>query len=117
MGVWARLAWGSGVLVTGAFLGPRGLSLLPLAILCLACGAGGHQQPPGEVGFEGFEGMDEVGDYDEYEDEYVVEGEELEQDYEVDYEYVDLQKDSDGDGLRTLTGLPMTRCNEMSRTE
>jgi len=62
--------------------------------------------------------MNEVADYyDEYEDEYVVEGEEVEEDYEVDYEYVDLQKDSDGDGLRTLTGLPMTRCNEMSRTE
>merc|ERR1711971_537876 len=84
--------------------GPKGLSLLPLAILCLAYGARGHQQPLGgedEVGFEGFEGMDEVGDYDEYEDEYdVVEGEEVEEDYEVDYEYVDLQKDSDGDGLR-----------------
>merc|ERR1739842_214009 len=81
--------------------GPRGLSLLPLAILCLACGAGGYQKPPGEDEV-GFEGMDEVVDYDEYEDEYVVvvEGEEVEEDYEVDYEYVDLQKDSDGDGLR-----------------
>merc|ERR1712203_525195 len=100
--------------------GPRGLSLLPLAILCLVFGAGGHEQPPGadEVGFEGIEGMNEVADYyDEYEDEYGAEGEEVEEDYEVDYEYVDLQKDSDGDGLRTLTGLPMTRCNEMSRTE
>merc|ERR1711971_1543029 len=103
----------------GGLLGPRGLSLLPLAILCLACGAGGHQQPPGDEVDVGFEGMDGVGDYDEYEDEYVVEGEgeEVEEDYEIDYEYVDLQKDSDGDGLRTLTGLPMTRCNEMSRTE
>merc|ERR1712110_1390591 len=73
-------------------------------------GAGGD-----EVGFEG---LNEVGDYDEYEDEYVMEGEEkVEEDYEVDYEYVDLQKDSDGDGLRTPAGLPMTRCNEMSRTE
>merc|ERR550532_3563894 len=27
-------------------------------------------------------------------------GKEVEEDYEVDYEYVDLQKDSDGDGLR-----------------
>merc|ERR1712172_5446 len=82
--------------------GPRGLSLLPLAILCLACGAGGHQQPPGDEVDVGFEGMDGVGDYDEYEDEYVVEGEgeEVEEDYEIDYEYVDLQKDSDGDGLR-----------------
>ena len=41
-----------------------------------------------------------MGDYDEYEDVYVMEGEEVEEDYEVDYEYVDLQKDSDGDGLR-----------------
>merc|ERR1712037_456633 len=100
-------------------LGPGGLSLVTLALLCLVFGAGGHQHPPGlgedEVGFEG---VNEVGDYDEYEDEYVMEGEEeVEEDYEVDYEYVDLQKDSDGDGLRTPTGLPMTRCNEMSRTE
>merc|ERR1712108_133991 len=102
-------------------LGPRGLSLVPLALLCLVFGAGGLQQPPGEVQdevwYEGFEGVNEVGDYDEYEDVYVMEGEEVEEDYEVDYEYVDLQKDSDGDGLRTLTGLPMTRCNEMSTTE
>merc|ERR1712212_1461350 len=85
-------------------LGPRGLSLAPLALLCLVFGAGGLQQPPGggddEVGYEGFEGVNEVGDYDEYEDEYVMEGGEVEEDYEVDYEYVDLQKDSDGDGLR-----------------
>merc|ERR1711990_960746 len=84
--------------------GPRGLSLVPLALLCLVFGAGGLQQPPGEVqdevGYEGFEGVNEVGDYDEYEDEYVMEGGEVEEDYEVDYEYVDLQKDSDGDGLR-----------------
>merc|ERR1711934_1288684 len=69
-------------------LGPGGLSLVPLALLCLVFGAGGHQHPPGpgEVQDEvGFEGVNEVGDYDEY---------------EVDYEYVDLQKDSDGDGLR-----------------
>merc|ERR1712210_62865 len=59
-------------------LGLRGRSLLPLALLCLVFGAGGHQQPPGEV-------QDEVG-FEEVE--------------EVDYEYVDLQKDSDGDGLR-----------------
>merc|ERR1712130_486849 len=86
-------------------LGPRGLSLVPLALLCLVFGAGGLQQPQGElqedeVGFDGFEGVNEVGDYDEYEDEYVMEGEEVDEDYEVDYEYVDLQKDSDGDGLR-----------------
>merc|ERR1719391_1712203 len=97
-------------------LGPRGLSLVPLALLCLVFGAGGLQHPQGEVqdevGFDGFEGVNEVGDYDEYEDEYGMEGEEVED----DYEYVDLQKDSDGDGLRTLTGLLMTRCNEMSRT-
>merc|ERR1712198_315276 len=102
-------------------LGPRGLSLVPLALLCLVFGAGGLQQPQGEVqdevGFDGFGGVNEVGDYDEYEEEYETEGEEVEEDYEVDYEYVDLQKDSDGDGLRTLTGLLMTRCNEMSRTE
>merc|ERR1712198_778162 len=73
-------------------LGPRGLSLVPLALLCLVFGAGGLQQPQGEV-------QDEVG-FDEFEDEYVMEGEEVEEDYEVDYEYVDLQKDSDGDGLR-----------------
>merc|ERR1712233_290922 len=83
-------------------LGPRGLSLVPLALLCLVFGAGGLQQPQGElqdeVGFDGFEGVNEVGDYDE--DEYVMEGEEVDEDYEVDYEYVDLQKDSDGDGLR-----------------
>ena len=30
-------------------LGLRGRSLLPLALLCLVFGAGGHQQPPGEV--------------------------------------------------------------------
>ena len=52
-----------------------------------------------EVGFEGFDEVNEVGDYEEYEDEYVTEGEEVEEDW-VDYEYVDLQKDSDGDGLR-----------------
>merc|ERR1712184_175554 len=60
-------------------------------------------QPPGEVedevGFEGFDEVNEVGDYEEYEDEHVTEGEEVEEDW-VDYEYVDLQKDSDGDGLR-----------------
>ena len=43
-----------------------------------------------------------MGDYDEYEDEYVMEGE-VEEDYE--YEYVDLQKDSDGDGLRWSSNI------------
>merc|ERR1719458_363540 len=64
-------------------LGLRGRSLLPLALLCLVFGAGGHQQPPGEVqdevGFEGFDEVNEVGDYEEYEDEYVTEGEEVEE--------------------------------------
>merc|ERR1711970_1600872 len=101
MGSMGEASAGAGGLGHRGLLGPRGLSLLPLAVLCLVFGAGGHEQPPGEVqdevGFEGIEGMDEVADYyDEYEDEYVVEGEEVEDDYEV----VDLQKDSDGDGLR-----------------
>ena len=30
-------------------LGPGCLSLVPLALLCLVFGAGGHQHPPGEV--------------------------------------------------------------------
>merc|ERR1739840_15605 len=121
MGSMGEASVGAGGFGHRGLLGPGCLSLVPLALLCLVFGAGGHQHPPGpgEVQDEvGFEGVNEVGDYDEYEDEYVMEGEEeVEEDYEVDYEYVDLQKDSDGDGLRTLTGLPMTRCNEMSRTE
>ena len=40
---------GAGGLGHRGLLGPRGLSLLPLAILCLVFGAGGHEQPPGEV--------------------------------------------------------------------
>merc|ERR1712037_467477 len=112
MGSMGEASVGAGGFGHRGLLGLRGRSLLPLAILCLVFGAGGHEQPPGEVqeeispkqdevGFEGIEGMKEVADYyDEYEDEYVVEGEEVEEDYEVDYEYVDLQKDSDGDGLR-----------------
>merc|ERR1712130_668117 len=66
----------------GGLLGPGCPGLVPLALLCLVFGAGGHQHPPeeDEVGFEGLN-----------------EGE-VEEDYE--YEYVDLQKDSDGDGLR-----------------
>merc|ERR1712112_311666 len=117
MGSMGEASVGAGGFGHRGLLGPFGCPhLVPLALLCLVFGAGGHQHPPGEVQDEvGFEGLKEVGDYDEYEDEYVnVEGE-AEEDYE--YEYVDLQKDSDGDGLRTLTGLPMTRCNEMSRTE
>merc|ERR1711936_623467 len=115
MGSMGEASVGAGGFGHRGLSGPGCLSLVPLALLCLVFGAGGHQHPPGEVQDEvGFEGLNEVGDYDEYEDEYVMEGE-VEEDYE--YEYVDLQKDSDGDGLRTLTGLPMTRCNEMSRTE
>merc|ERR1712001_317301 len=82
MGSMGEASVGAGGLGHRGLLGLRGRSLLPLALLCLVFGAGGHQQPPGEVQDEvGFEGFDEVGDYD-------------------DYEYVDLQKDSDGDGLR-----------------
>ena len=40
---------GAGGLGHRGLLGPRGLSLLPLAMLCLVFGAGGHEQPPGEV--------------------------------------------------------------------
>merc|ERR1711953_374051 len=120
MGSMGEASVGAGGLGHRGLLGLRGRSLLPLALLCLVFGAGGHQQPPGEVqdevGFEGFDEVNEVRDYEEYEDEYVTEGEEVEEDW-VDYEYVDLQKDSDGDGLRTRTGLPMMRCNKMSRTE
>merc|ERR1712079_775577 len=103
MGSMGEASVGAGGLGHRGLLGLRGRSLLPLALLCLVFGAGGHQQPPGEVqdevGFEGFDEVNEVGDYEEYEDEYVTEGEEVEEDW-VDYEYVDLQKDSDGDGLR-----------------
>merc|ERR1711863_187384 len=103
MGSMGEASVGAGGLGHRGLLGLRGRSLLPLALLCLVFGAGEHQQPPGEVqdevGFEGFDEVNEVGDYEEYEDEYVTEGEEVEEDW-VDYEYVDLQKDSDGDGLR-----------------
>merc|ERR1712141_329298 len=103
MGSMGEASVGAGGFGHRGLLGLRGRSLLPLALLCLVFGAGGHQQPPGEVqdevGFEGFDEVNEVGDYEEYEDEYVTEGEEVEEDW-VDYEYVDLQKDSDGDGLR-----------------
>merc|ERR1711862_121911 len=113
MGSMGEASVGAGGFGHRGLLGPGCPGLVPLALLCFVFGAGWHQHPPGEDEV-GFEGLNEVGDYDEYEDEYVMEGE-VEEDYE--YEYVDLQKDSDGDGLRTLTGLPMTRCNEMSRTE
>merc|ERR1712110_1154511 len=103
MGRMGEASVGAGGFGHRGLLGLRGRSLLPLALLCLVFGAGGHQQPPGEVqdevGFEGFDEVNEVGDYEEYEDEYVTEGEEVEEDW-VDYEYVDIQKDSDGDGLR-----------------
>merc|ERR1711910_253703 len=85
MGSMGEASVGAGGLGHRGLLGLRGRSLLPLALLCLVFGAGGHQQPPGEVqdevGFEGFDEVNEVGDYE-------------------DYEYVDLQKDSDGNGLR-----------------
>merc|ERR1711934_213747 len=102
MGSMGEASVGAGGFGHRGLLGPGCLSLVPLALLCLVFGAGGHQHPPGlgedEVGFEG---VNEVVDYDESEDEYMMEGEEeVEEDYEVDYEYVDLQKDSDGDGLR-----------------
>merc|ERR1711990_610270 len=123
MGVWARLAWGPrGFWSPGPSRSQGPQPRPPRTPLPCLWGRGASTASRGgagkdEVGYEGFEGVNEVGDYDEYEDVYVMEGEEVEEDYEVDYEYVDLQKDSDGDGLRTLTGLPMTRCNEMSRTE
>merc|ERR1712112_359193 len=99
MGSMGEASVGAGGFGHRGLLGPGCPGLVPLALLCLVFGAGGHQHPPGEVQDEvGFEGLKEVGNYDEYEDEYVnVEGE-AEEDYE--YEYVDLQKDSDGDGLR-----------------
>merc|ERR1712038_674804 len=94
MGSMGEASVGAGGFGHRGLLGLRGRSLLPLALLCLVFGAGGHQLPPGEVqdevGFEGFDEENEVGDYEEYE---------VEEDW-VDYEYVDLQKDSDGDGLR-----------------
>merc|ERR1712001_524176 len=110
MGSMGEASVGAGALGHRGLLGLRGRSLLPLALLCLVFGAGGHQQPPGEVqdevGFEGFDEVNEVRDYEEYEDEYVTEGEEVEEDW-VDYEYVDLQKDSDGDGLRDHINDPI----------
>merc|ERR1712080_302195 len=96
MGVWARLAWGPGVLATGAFwVLLAAPTSSPSHSSALSLGLGDINILRGRCRFEG---LKEVGDYDEYEDEYVnVEGE-AEEDYE--YEYVDLQKDSDGDGLR-----------------
>merc|ERR1712105_244145 len=96
MGSMGEASVGAGGFGHRGLLGPGCPGLVPLALLCLVFGAGGHQHPPGEDEV-GFEGLNEVEDYDEYEDEYVMEGE-VEEDYE--YEYVDLQKDSDGDGLR-----------------
>merc|ERR1712110_812035 len=95
MGSMGEASVGAGGFGHRGLLGPGCLSLVPLALLCLVFGAGGHQHPPGlgEVQDEvGFEGVNEVGDYDEYEDEYVMEGEEeVEEDYDDD--------DDDGDGV------------------
>merc|ERR1712165_576259 len=112
MGSMGKASAGAGGFGHGGLFGPGGLSLFPLALLCLALGAGGYQQ--NEIGLNEFEGKTEAEDYDDYY-EYEMEGVEDEEDW-VEYEYVDLQKDSDGDGLRTWTGLPMMRCDEMSRT-
>ena len=87
---------GAGGFCHWGLFGPGGLSLFPLALLCLALGAGGYQQ--NEIGLNEFEGKTEAEDYDDYYD-YEMEGVEDEEDW-VEYEYVDLQKDSDGDGLR-----------------
>merc|ERR1712228_676150 len=103
MGVWARLAWGPRVLVTGAFWVSGVEASSPSPSSASSLGQGGINSLPGRFrmrsGLKGFVEVNEVGDYEEYEDEYVTEGEEVEEDW-VDYEYVDLQKDSDGDGLR-----------------
>merc|ERR1712212_229660 len=80
MGSMGEASVGAGGFGHRGLLGPGCLSLVPLALLCLVFGAGGHQHPPGEEELE-YEGINDMGDYDEYED-------------------VDLQKDSDGDGLR-----------------
>merc|ERR1712012_1476810 len=48
----------------GGLFGPGGLSLFPLALLCLALGAGGYQQD--EIGLNEFEGKAEAEDYDDY---------------------------------------------------
>merc|ERR1712088_618019 len=84
MGSMGEASVGAGGFGHRGLLGPGCLSLVPLALLCLVFGAGGHQHPPGEEELE-YEGINDMGDYD---------------DYEVEYVYVDLQKDSDGDGLR-----------------
>merc|ERR1712039_996292 len=80
MGSMGKASAGAGGFGHGGLFGPGGLSLFPLALLCLALGAGGYQQD--EIGLNEFEGKAEAEEYDDY------------------YEYVDLQKDSDGDGLR-----------------
>merc|ERR1712037_203095 len=94
---WARLAWGPGVLATGAFWVLAASASSPSHSSALSLGLGDISIHLGRCRLE-YEGINDMGDYDEYEDEYVMEGEE--EDDEVDYEYVDLQKDSDGDGLR-----------------
>merc|ERR1711963_1351192 len=82
MGSMGEASVGAGGFGHRGLMGPGCLGLVPLALLCLVFGAGGQQHPPGEDEV-GFEGVKEAG---------------AEEDYE--YEYVDLQKDSDGDGLR-----------------
>jgi len=96
MGSMGKASAGAGGFCHWGLFGPGGLSLFPLALLCLALGAGGYQQD--EIGLNEFEGKTEAEDYDDYY-EYEMEGVEEEEDW-VEYEYVDLQKDSDGDGLR-----------------
>merc|ERR1711874_321822 len=67
MGSMGKASAGAGGFCHWGLFGPGGLSLFPLALLCLALGAGGYQQNEIELN---------------------------------EYEGVDLQKDSDGDGLR-----------------
>merc|ERR1711990_743434 len=56
-----------------------------------------HELKQDEIGLNDFEGKAEAEEYDDYY-EYEMEGVEDEEDW-VEYEYVDLHKDSDGDGL------------------
>merc|ERR1712117_22716 len=107
MGSMGKASAGAGGFCHWGLFGPGGLSLFPLALLCLALGAGGYQQD--EIGLNEFEGKAEAEYYDDYY-EYEMEGVGEEEDW-VEYEYVDLQKDSDGDGLSagiTSTTLMMT---------
>merc|ERR1712039_1016840 len=78
-GSMGKASAGAGGFCHWGLFGPGGLSLFPLALLCLALGAGGYQQD--EIGLNEIEGVEDEKDW-------------------VEYEYVDLQKDSDGDGLR-----------------